>query len=413
MIAGLCTAKNAIAGWYFNAFYWHRNKTCLSLSGQTLDYAGFMAVVARTRLALRKNGCCDGPILLWPDDALASLIGYAVSDIYGYTAVVPSAQMSDSDMVSCLDRWKCGAVIVGQDGLARARNFVSSASRPLPVVEVTAPTDSTLVPDDWSMDDDVGRRPEPGLVVISQTSAGVSETVLGQEQLAACVRSVCAEIPLNHHDRCAILVPVDTLWGRIATLAAIYRCAGMYICSPYPGTFSIEAPTVAFLTDEDCHSRSAFPHSNRPMKAVWFVGDLAEYEQVVALRGREAASRVLCSIGGAVPTFCIIDRPARSCVAEGSEGPAGVIGRPLLGVDFRIGEEDRIARTGDTGPLFIRSSFVPESLARPTDPTSSRGALVAQGSHGLAGRPRTQWVNTGVKATLVAPGRLCLVSAQR
>ncbi len=378
---------------------WFTSDAFLVDAQGVLTHGEYVAGVAREAESLMAQGAGPGEIVaLGVKGGVCSLL-YGLADAQGYRTTLVGSQVESGQWRSLLAAVRPALVAVARELQDEAQGVLRELPGRYRAVldghDLFARAGVVLYA---ATERETGAGPVPGAphMFVEREGAGVRVVALTADVLMDAVRAVCAELALNHHDRCLWALPTGSLLGRLAVACVFFRgAAGTEGVGA--GAEQTERPTAVFTDGSAAEWKGAGLTPGGPDEPKMF----RLVAGVEAVRGAPVpagfSSATLAAVGSPLPTFRL-----HSLAAVKSETPAGaVLAAPILGVQAMVVDESGTETpAGGTGRLLVRSLFAPTVAV-----AADAGAALANLAHVSAD---SGFALTGYLARQAQPGRMWL-----
>lgn len=378
---------------------WFAGDAFLMDTQGVLTHGDYVARVAGAAQYLRVGGTGSGRIVAKGVSGRECALLYGLADVQGHGIIVCSPQLEGSQWRSLLKAVRPALVAVASEAQRETRGVLRELPDPYRELQdggMLLPSDGVHLYAVTRGGTEQGVAPGGPDVFVEQDGAVVRLVAMTADDLMDAVRAVCAELALNHHDRCLWALATDSLLGRLAMACVFFRgSAGIERGSS--GAVLPAQPTVVFTDgNEEAVAMEGWFTDAREQPKVFRL--LSGAEMVAGARvSADLSSATLAAVGCPLPTFRLFARDA-----AGPEAPDGaVVATPLLGVEVKLVDGSGAETpAGGTGRLLVRARFAPR-VALAADAGLAVAALAS-------GTTDNGFVRTGFLARWAEPGRMWL-----
>lgn len=386
-----CCAKNA---------KWYGGLTFLSGAGAAVTYAQFDAQLEMVARELQKVGAGPVRILAIGLEDAQCLFLYGLAERNGYAISVVNQLPDDLGLRAVVDGFPADLIMVPTEHAERTTELLAGMPGGYHILNSCIPQallgEVTLY------------RAENGSVLgclsegmlftfLEIVGDNVRFTAVSRRAHMDAVRALCAELPLNCHDVCAMDLPSQTLFGNLAWSCVFYRGAHGIIRGAHRAASSVDAGANTTFTS------SSYERSPGLQKVFQLLAD--PVDSSLPRDTGDSPDRVITALGGAVPSFRL-----HATTSSGGDGlgPTWTVS-PLLGVDPSISTcpAEPKPQSVEAGYLMVH---IPFDACVGTFPGGDVGSGCGRSGVGYHGAFSGKYVATGYMARLGSPGRLLVWS---
>ncbi|MGK7294375.1 MAG: class I adenylate-forming enzyme family protein [Candidatus Wenzhouxiangella sp. M2_3B_020] len=361
--------------------------------GRSLSYRELARAAAGGAAVLGERGAAHGSLALWQADATLASIAWLHALWWQGSIVLPTAPAMPTSRLEALKRRFEPALSAGGDRAAD----IDTTQMPPDADGVPPPADANG---------------PMTLMLTSGSSAAPKAVPLSLRQHEASVAAIRERLQFDSRDRWLLCLPLDHIGGLAILVRAVFTGGTVVVherfdpetvlatCRSQPVTLMSVVPTMLARlverTGERLRSR---------LRAILVGG--APCDPALLARARRLGLPVLPTWGMTEAASQLATLSPAEAEAVDFEAHPGIAGRPLDGVEVRIGSRDASDRSG--GEIQVRGPMLFEGYwaqgadsARAGDGwfrTGDRGHLDGNGVLYVTGRERDRIISGGVNVS--------------